>query len=71
MIAILVKDVVYIVHVDQVKTNRRYMTMRIQGGKVWNYIIFNDIDLKNTYAFKKCFKSYLLKIHAVNFKWYE
>ena len=71
MITILVKDVVYIVHVDQVKTNRRFMTMRIQDGKVWNYILLKDIDLKNTYAFKKCFKSYLLKIQAVNFKWYE
>ena len=43
------------IHVDQVKTNRRDMTMRIQGGKVWNSILLNDIDINNNiYAFKKC-----------------
>ena len=50
------------IHVDQVKTNRRDMTMRIQGGKVWNSILLNDIDINyNIYAFKKCLKSHLLK----------
>ena len=50
------------IHVDQVKTNRRDMTMRIQGGKVWNSILLNDTDSNNNiYAFKKCLKSYLLK----------
>ena len=39
------------IHVDQVKTNRRDMTMRIQGGKVWNSILLNDIDVNdNIYA---------------------
>ena len=50
------------IHVDQVKTNRRDMTMRIQGGKVWNSILLNDIDINNSiYAFKKSLKSHLLK----------
>ena len=49
-------------HADQVKTNRRYMTMRIQDGKVWNSVLLNDIDINdNIYAFKKCLKSHLLK----------
>ena len=52
----------FCIHVDQVKTNRRDMTMRIQGGKVWNSILLNDIDVNNNiYALKKCFKSHLLK----------
>ena len=50
------------IHVDQVKTNRRDMTMRIQGGKVWNSILLNDIDINNSiYAFKKSLKSHLSK----------
>ena len=36
--------------------------MRIQGGKVWNSILLNDIDINdNIYAFKKSLKSHLLK----------
>ena len=50
------------IDVDQVKTNRRDMTIRIQRGKVWNSILLNDIDINNSiYAFKKCLKSHLLK----------
>ena len=50
------------IHVDQVKTNRRNIIMRIQGDKVWNSILLNDIDINNNIcAFKKCLKSHLLK----------
>ena len=38
------------------------MTMRVQGGKVLNSILLNDIDISNNiYALKKCLKSHLLK----------
>ena len=38
------------------------MTMRIQGGKVWNSILLNDIDINNSiYAFKQCLEPHLLK----------
>ena len=29
------------------KTNRQDMTMRIQGGKMWNSILLNDININN------------------------
>ena len=38
------------------------MTMRIQGHKVWNSILLNDIDVNNNiHAFKKSLTSHLLK----------
>ena len=49
------------IHLEVVKTNRRDMTMRYQGAKVWNIILNNNIMYKGSVAmFKKDFKSYLL-----------
>ena len=49
------------IHLEVVKTNRRDMTMRYQGAKVWNIILNNNIMYKRSVAmFKKDFKSYLL-----------
>ena len=44
-----------------VKTNRKDMTMRYQGVKIWNTVLNSNIMYKRSIAiFKKDFKSYML-----------
>ena len=51
-------DYIHIVHAD---TNRCNMTMRFQGGKVWNYIVKNKIPYDEAiYIFKHEYQSFLL-----------
>ena len=53
------------IHIAHAETNRRNMTMRIQGGKVWNSIVKNKIPYNDSiYIFKRKYKSFLLNCHT-------
>ena len=54
-------DHIYIAYAG---TNRRNMTMRFQGGKVWNSIVRNKIPYNGSiYIFKREFKSFSLNCY--------
>ena len=53
------------IHITYAGTNRRNMTMRFQGGKVWNSIVRNKIPYNGSiYIFKREFKSFLLNCYT-------
>ena len=53
------------IHIAYAGTNRRNMTMRLQGGKVWNSIVRNKIPYNGSiYIFKREFKSFLLNCYT-------
>ena len=53
------------IHIAYAGTNRRNMTMRFQGGKVWNSIVRNKIPYNGSiYIFEREFKSFLLNCYT-------
>ena len=53
------------IHIAYACTNRHNMTMRFQGGKVWNSIVRNKIPYNGRiYIFKREFKSFLLNCYT-------
>ena len=53
------------IHIAHADTNRRDMSMRFQGGKVWNLIVKHKIPYNESiYMFKREYKSFLLSCYT-------